>query len=127
MSIVITVVLAFTLWSAKAPILFLFVKIFGVRRWLRYACYATLSISALTWILALIPTLTRCPVNDSSFGLSDLPVCIFGSSLSGIISSCMAIAVDITIFFLPIGPILALKLPLSRRLGVILVFCLGIL
>ncbi|PLB49070.1 hypothetical protein P170DRAFT_475396 [Aspergillus steynii IBT 23096] len=71
-AVVITVIITFELWTEKAPILLIYVRLFGIKKWLEYVCYTNLAISALAYICAMSPTFMRCDPNAKSATLEDL-------------------------------------------------------
>ncbi|KAJ5101067.1 hypothetical protein N7456_007119 [Penicillium angulare] len=126
-AVIITVIVAFELWTTKIPILLVYIKLFGVRRWLRFVCYGTIALSGIIYVCAMSPTFIRCNTSVKSATLADLEVCTTGTTLTGVISGFVALAEDVLIFFLPIPLVRGLHLPTHKRLAVGAVFFSGIL
>ncbi|KAK1141314.1 hypothetical protein N8T08_009221 [Aspergillus melleus] len=112
-AVVITVIIAFELWTTKAPIMLVYVRIFGIKKWLEYVCYTSLAISGLAYICAMSPTFMRCDPNAKSATLEDLAYC--------------TTAQDVLIFFLPMPLVYQLHLRPAKKLAVGAVFFSGIL
>ncbi|KAK5997950.1 hypothetical protein PT974_00318 [Cladobotryum mycophilum] len=127
LAVVITVVIAFVLWTTKAPILVVYLKIFNVTRWLVYACYATLTLSGIAYICALSPTFMRCHPSSKSIPVEELLRCVSGTTLTGVISGYIALFQDVIILLLPMPSIYGLHLRLSKKLAIGAVFASGIL
>ncbi|KAI8946484.1 hypothetical protein F4801DRAFT_564470 [Xylaria longipes] len=123
--IAVNIVTPFLTWSARAPILFLYINLFGVKTWLRWSSIITLIVTGLLCFSAMVVALSECkPSNGTPTGL---PVCIQYSTYSGLITGFVSVFVDIVVFLLPIPVILRLQLPMSKRIGLGVVFSSGIL
>jgi hypothetical protein len=107
------------LWFTKAPILWVYIQLFGVQKWLRWTSYATMAIYGAGLLAALCITFARCQ--------DDLPICSTATVLTGVISGFFAIAADVVIFILPIPPIWNLQLPRFKKIGLGIAFSSGIL
>ncbi|KAI0482758.1 hypothetical protein GGR56DRAFT_205963 [Xylariaceae sp. FL0804] len=127
MGMVILVLINLTLWACKAPILFLYARIFGVRRWLRWTSYATLAFSALGLLLSLVPTFARCHPYETPLTAEALVVCTSGTTLTAVIAGFIALAADLVALVLPMPAIRDLHLPTGRKAGLAVVFLSGIL
>ncbi|KAI1330889.1 hypothetical protein F5Y16DRAFT_361517 [Xylariaceae sp. FL0255] len=125
LAIVIIILVQGTLWFSKAPILFLYVQLFGLHRWLRYISYLALSIAALVYIVGLIYTLVKCSTNHVT--LEAYQVCAYSNTLVGVISGFISVVLDAIIFILPIPVIVGLKLEISKKIGLAVTFLSGIL
>ena len=122
----ITVIIAFELWTTKLPILLVYLRIFGIRKWLVYFCYTSIAVSGLAYLLAMTPTFMRCHPNSNST-LMDLQYCVTGTTLTGVISGFIALAEDVMIFVLPIPLITGLRLARGKKIALGAVFFSGIL
>ncbi|KAI9035719.1 uncharacterized protein KD926_002970 [Aspergillus affinis] len=126
-AVVITVIIALELWTTKAPIMLVYVRLFGIKKWLEYVCYTSLAISGLAYICAMSPTFMRCDPNAKSATLEDLGYCTTGTTLTGVISGFIALAQDVLIFVLPMPLVYQLHLRPAKKLAVGAVFFSGIL
>jgi len=127
MGIVITVIVDCALWTTKAPIIFVYVKIFGIKPWLRYTCYFTLVGTALLYLGASVPTFIDCHSYGNEVTPQALGVCVKGTTLTGVIIAFAALVADAIIFVLPIPSIIGLHLAPRKKIAVGVVFCTGIL
>jgi hypothetical protein len=116
-----------TLWFSKAPILFLYARLFGVHRWLRYISWLTLVVAALVFIAGLIFTLIKCPIDSNKATFPLYEVCAHYNTLTGVISGFVSVMMDVIMFTIPIPIILGLNLSFSKKLGLGLTFFSGIL
>ncbi|CAG9982015.1 unnamed protein product [Clonostachys byssicola] len=127
LSVAVIIFVQGTLWFSKAPIVFLYLKLFGVNRWLRYISWVTLVISGMVYTGGLIYTLVHCPVNPSKATFPEYQKCATANTLAGVISGCISVTVDAILFFLPIPVIIRLNLKLSQKIGLSLTFFSAIL
>ncbi|KAF2964081.1 hypothetical protein GQX73_g9494 [Xylaria multiplex] len=125
LAIIIIILVQGTLWFSKAPILFLYLKLFGVNRWLRYISWATLVVAGLVYIAGLIFTLVMCPTDLIT--LERYQTCAHSNTLTGVISGFVSVIVDAIIFVLPIPIIFGLQLETSKKIGLSVAFLSGIL
>ncbi|RAH55102.1 hypothetical protein BO85DRAFT_452005 [Aspergillus piperis CBS 112811] len=127
MAVVITVLIAFELWTTKVPILLVYVSLFGIRKWLRWTCYACIAVSGVAYICVMAPTFMRCNPSITAATLEDLEVCTTGTTLTGVLSGFIALAEDVLILSLPMPLVRTLHLPRQKKLAVMAVFFSGIL
>ncbi|KAI0976664.1 hypothetical protein F4678DRAFT_120418 [Xylaria arbuscula] len=125
LAIVIIILVQGTLWFSKAPILFLYIKLFGVSHWLRWTSYATLLITGLVYLAGLIYTLVMCPTDQVT--LIAYQTCAHSNTLAGVISGFVSVIADAIIFILPIPVIFGLQLETSKKIGLSVTFLSGIL
>ncbi|KAI1364390.1 hypothetical protein F5Y08DRAFT_214996 [Xylaria arbuscula] len=125
LAIVIIILVQGTLWFSKAPILFLYTKLFGVHRWLLYISWGTLLITGLVYIAGLIFTLVSCATDDLT--LLAYQQCAHDNTLTGVISGFVSVFADAVIFLLPIPIIFGLQLETSKKIGLSITFLSGIL
>ncbi|EMR64780.1 putative integral membrane protein [Eutypa lata UCREL1] len=126
-SVVIIILVQGTLWLSKAPIIFVYLRLFGIHKWLRYISWATLVVAALVYIAGLIFTLVKCPVDPNNATFPAYQDCAASNTLTGVISGFVSVVVDMIIFTLPIPIILRLKLEMSKKIALGLTFFSGIL
>lgn len=116
-------------WLAKAPILFLYIQLFGIKQYIRMTSYAVLVITALlaiglnSWVAA------TCNPNgtDPTEILEKLNHATTVTSTSGVTTGGIGVVTDVIILVLPIPVILKLNLPLAQRISLMAVFLTGIL
>ncbi|CAG9998331.1 unnamed protein product [Clonostachys byssicola] len=115
----------FSMFFAKAPVLLLLMRIFGVEKWLRWTCVVTLVVLFIATVAGDAYNAHKCnppAVPPMEFILS----CADASALVGVILGPIGLAADIVIFILPIPVIVKLHMPLARKIGLGLVFLSGI-
>ncbi|KAI1172624.1 hypothetical protein F4777DRAFT_561035 [Nemania sp. FL0916] len=113
-------------WFAKAPILFLYIQVFGVKRWLTVISYFTLAFTFVyifAWNLWLLIEIT--PRNNMVTPEDLLKSSQLGS-ISGIAVGALGLVVDVVIFVLPLPIIINLKISLAKRISLFLVFITGL-
>ncbi|KAI1263937.1 hypothetical protein F5Y18DRAFT_91685 [Xylariaceae sp. FL1019] len=125
-ALVIPVLATFTLWSSKAPVLVLYIRLFGVKAWMRYASYITLVISFLGFAGPALPALVECRPFDTPYTIPKWTRCESSTFLSGFGQGATSITIDLVILLLPLQPIYSLNLPRRRRIGLGLVFLTGV-
>ncbi|KAI2618906.1 hypothetical protein GGR54DRAFT_605012 [Hypoxylon sp. NC1633] len=120
-------VAASTTWVCKAPILFLYVQIFGIKQWMRIWSYATLSITffyLLGWnIWLLYKNVPRGDQITPDFLVDSA----YAGSVAGVASGALGLATDVVIFVLPFPVISSLQLPVHKKIGLVIVFLTGLL
>ena len=117
------------MWTSKAPIVLLYVRIFRVEGWLRRLGYGLLALTALAYILGA--TVSICPVKDLNpmdpTSMLYLGKCADKSSKAGVAVGAISVLTDVIILLLPIRSIVRMQLPLRKKVGVLCVFLTGIL
>ncbi|EMR70419.1 putative integral membrane protein [Eutypa lata UCREL1] len=114
-------------WAAKAPVLFLYIQVFGIKRFIRYTSYITLIVTFIfllawnAWLLAkslpITPTLTAEALADRTNA----------GSVAGVACAILGVVADIIILVLPLLVVPKLHLPFAKKLGLTFVFLTGIL
>jgi hypothetical protein len=123
--VLINIFLNATIWLCKTPLIFLYLRLFHVKRWLRRACYAVLAIGFIPPAVALITTAVYCaPRNTEDV---DKPVCGNMSGLFNTIIGLFSVLTDVALFIIPLPIIKELNLPTRRKIGLGSVFLVGIM
>lgn len=115
------------MWSSKAPILFLYISLFGVRRWLRITSYITLVVFAAAIIVAAAIASAPCDPNHQTPDIMMLLHCTEVSSKVGVGLGVLSVTADVIIIILPIPVIVTLNLPRAKKFGLLIMFMSGIL
>lgn len=116
----------FSMWTAKVPVLLLYNRLFGIRRWMRLSCYATLVITGLVILIGDAYNAALCmprPALDPLYVAN----CNRVSSTVGIVCGFVGVFADAVIFVLPLPVIANLHVPLSRKIALAVAFLFGIL
>jgi hypothetical protein len=106
-------------------VLFLYLRIFGVMRWLRWTVWISVAILAIfVCIYTPIEAYHCSPKDGGPWNLETEKRC--GSiSIIGIPVSVISISFDIFIFVLPLAPVAKLNLPAQKKVGLTAVFATG--
>ncbi|KAG6354482.1 hypothetical protein INS49_004499 [Diaporthe citri] len=118
----------FVMWTAKIPILLLLIRIFGIHRWLRITAILTIVLTGLAILAGVAYNANACmpPNSDLGFTPDYLATCADANSYTGVALGSVSIATDVIIFILPVPVIAKLKLETGKKIGLLLVFLVGI-
>lgn len=115
------------MWCSKAPIIFLFISLFGIERWLRFVSYATLVVLAVAVISAAGVTSATCNPNGDDLSPLFLLECSDVASKVGVGLGVISVVVDVIIMVIPIPVVIKLNLPTHKKAGLFVMFTSGIL
>lgn len=115
------------MYFAKAPLLLLYIRLFGIEKWLRRTCYATLAASAVLHLVCAIYASIGCIPADGKYESAFVLKCAEATQIPVLLRCFAAIATDIVALVLPLMVVAGLHLPTSRKIGLALVFTTGIL
>lgn len=111
-----------SLLFSKLSIFLLFLRIFVVKVYMRYAIYAGMFWTVITYLPFLITTSYLCaPHVGQKWNLETGQNCDKGVDWE-ITSGAMAVLLDIYILVLPMPLLWKMSLPMRRKLGIVLVF-----
>ncbi|KAI0003123.1 hypothetical protein F4779DRAFT_111381 [Xylariaceae sp. FL0662B] len=118
-------VAAYSNYTAKAPLLLLYAKLFGAKVWVRRIAYITLALGFVGYTAtSLVGTLDN-PENktlDTAYWNR-----LFGHSYGKAVSNAVFnLTIDMIAFLVPIPIIYRLHLPLRKKIGLAFLFVLGI-
>ncbi len=111
---------------AKISIILLYLRVFGVNRRFRWACYLLGSIVVAYCLLCTMIILIRCTPVSANWNLRTKGKCVKLIPVLIVIGG-FNIATDVTLLVLPVPLIWKLRLPWPKRLGVFAAFATGIL
>ena len=114
-------------WTAKAPILFLYIQLFGIKRRLKGPCYVTLVFTFLYLLGWNIWLLVKNVPREDGITTGFLMDSTYSGSVAGVASGALGVATDVVIFVLPLPVIAGLHLPLRQKIGLFIVFFTGLL
>jgi hypothetical protein len=119
----------FSLWTAKAPVLILFIRLFGIQRWLRITAILTLVITGVAVVVGDAYNASKCapPKTDQELDMAFIMGCTDASNHVGVSLGTIGIAADVVIFVLPLPIIAKLHIPLAKKIGLAIVFLAGLL
>lgn len=115
------------MWSAKAPILLLYIRIFNIEKWLRITSYCILVATFIILMTTSTVSAVLCAPGIHEITPLFLADCATKGSQFGIAIAAVAVVTDIIIFVLPLPIIFRMQLPLHKKIGLVAVFFTGIL
>lgn len=123
-AIALQLITAASMWTAKAPILILYIRLFSIDKVLKIICYLTLTITAiLSTVFAILPLAVR----NSGSEYVWMYYWSIESSLAGVVIGAIAVTTDVVILVLPQRSIYKMQLPLHKKVGLVVVFFTGIM
>lgn len=115
------------LWSSKAAILALYVRLFRPRVWLRYTSYATLLVTFLFYSANIPLSGVFCTARPGQrWDFAILQKCST-TAIMAPIQGAVGLAADLVLFGLPLPVIYSLNLPPQKKFGLVVMFLLGLL
>ncbi|KAH7016580.1 uncharacterized protein B0I36DRAFT_332652 [Microdochium trichocladiopsis] len=117
----------FCLWSAKFSLLFMYKKLVDKLPLYLKLWWALAIFSALSLVGAMITLFLACSNMEAWFtaGMCYTPRDIVHAAISIWYAYAVDVLTDLLIMFLPLRLVLNLQMPLSRKLGIVGLFCLG--
>lgn len=124
----LTILVTLSMWFAKTPILFLYIRLFGIKRWVRLICYITLIATLLQFIAISVLLGASCiPAGKGGDDIAEVAaVCISRGFAVGIWNGIISIITDLIIFLIPIPIVFQLQLPTRKKIGICVVFAAGL-
>ena len=115
------------LWSSKAAILALYIRIFSPTKWLRFASYIGLIAMFFPYWVQIPLTGALCvPQHNQHWDFPPIPRC--GKlKIMALIQGAVGIAADCFLLILPLPILRRLQMARSRKAGLFIVFLVGIL
>ncbi|KAI1346845.1 hypothetical protein F5Y01DRAFT_319329 [Xylaria sp. FL0043] len=118
---------ALALWCSKAPILFMFITLFGVRRALRFASYMMLAVLGIAVLVAAVITSATCTPGSGGLAPEFITKCSKVGATAGVALGFVSVLSDVIILILPLHVVWQLHLTAHKRLGLVVMFSSGIL
>lgn len=115
------------MWCSKAPILFLFISLFGVRAMLRISSYIVLVLLGIATLIAAAGTSAACDPRGDGITPEFILHCSQMASKYGVALGFVSVFVDVIIIILPVPAVWQLNLPKHKKIGLSIVFMSGIL
>ena len=116
-----------TKWFAKAAILALYLRLFGLKLWLRYTSYVMLLITFLFYWASIPMSAALCvPHHAESWNYEVLQRC-GKMAVTGPIFGAVGVASDVLLLILPLPIVYGLNMPPRKKLGLYMVFLVGCL
>ncbi|KAI0098858.1 hypothetical protein GGR51DRAFT_537217, partial [Nemania sp. FL0031] len=113
------------MYFAKLPLLVLIIRLFKVNKTLRYISYVLMAVTAAGFLGASLLTIVRCSPGINKLGDPFLFGCVEATIITGLTRNSLSLVADIIIFVLPLRSVAQLHLPLSKKIGLAVVFMFG--
>ena len=127
MSVAIQMVAAPTMWSAKSAIPTLYIHIFGTVAWFPRTCiFWVVFMSLIYGANIVVSAVYYIPHKGESWGKKAIQRCA-KSTCFAVVIGVFSLISDVVIFLLPFPLLLKLKLTRSKKIGLIVVFSVGLL
>ncbi|CAG8984289.1 hypothetical protein HYALB_00010714 [Hymenoscyphus albidus] len=114
-------------YFARVPLVLLYLRFFGVKKWLRVSSYTFLIVYPLTLVAGVIFTAVKCNPNGKDLDAPWLGSCIHNGFIVGVWNGSFAALSDIILFILPLPIVFNLHLFFDKKLSLVVVFMTGIL
>lgn len=115
------------IYSAKLPLLFMLIRAFGIKTWLRWSCVFLIIFGTLGGVITLLYAGISCSPDFHEQTVPFLFSCITALTDATIARGSLSLVIDVAVFILPIPVIVNLKMTLRRKIGVAFAFGTGLL
>ncbi|KAI1419876.1 hypothetical protein F5Y12DRAFT_788714 [Xylaria sp. FL1777] len=126
LAVAISVFTPLTLWTCKAPILFLYLRVFGIKRWLRITSYVTLVLTAAVYISGIVAIPPACTPHSRTLSEEFINNCQIRTRLISVFLGNFSVLADIVILVLPLPIVFGLKLLIKSKVGLAFLFLSGL-
>ncbi|KAI1823262.1 hypothetical protein F4861DRAFT_540134 [Xylaria intraflava] len=126
LAVAISVLTPLALWSCKAPILFLYLRVFGLKRWLRIASSITLVLIGLVYISGIVAIPPACTPHTRNLSQQFIETCQERTRATNVYLGSVSVVADVVILVLPMPVIFGLKLLVPSRIGLLFLFISGL-
>ncbi|KAI1352834.1 hypothetical protein F5Y01DRAFT_313498 [Xylaria sp. FL0043] len=116
-----------TLWSSKVPILFLYIRLFGVKRWVKLLCSSTLVLISLADFAGAVSVSAVCYTRGRALTPQHILNCSNASSITSVALGFVSVITDVLIFVVPLPIIFRLKMNMRKKISFMFVFATGII
>jgi hypothetical protein len=114
------------MYFSKTPLLLLYIRLFYVKRWLRFSCYFILVATAIVYLVCAAFSGSHCIPSDGDYDLEFQSDCMNNTFPTALARCFTSIFSDLLILSLPLPVIMALNLPTPRKTGLAVVFLTGV-
>ncbi|KAI0809932.1 hypothetical protein GGR55DRAFT_145803 [Xylaria sp. FL0064] len=126
LAVAISVVTPLALWTCKAPILFLYLRLFGIKKWLRVISYVTLALTAAVYISGIVAIPPACTPHSSDLSEAFVDNCQTRTRMINVYLGSFSVLADVIILVLPLPVVFGLKLLVRSRVGLAFLFLSGL-
>ncbi|KAI1114482.1 hypothetical protein F5Y14DRAFT_170806 [Nemania sp. NC0429] len=114
------------LWTCKAPILFLYIRLFGIKKWLRVISHTTLVLTALVYVSGIIAIPPACTPRTHELSEGFIDNCQIRTRMINVYLGSVSVLADVIILVLPMPVVFGLKLLVRSRIGLVFLFLSGL-
>ncbi|KAI1187612.1 hypothetical protein F5B17DRAFT_399041 [Nemania serpens] len=126
LAVAIAVFTPLALWTCKAPILFLYIRLFGIKKWLRVTSYTTLVLTALVYASGIIAIPPACTPRTHDLSEEFIDNCQTRTRMISVYLGSVSVLADVIILVLPMPVVFGLKLLVRSRVGLVFLFLSGL-
>ncbi|TGJ81580.1 hypothetical protein E0Z10_g7165 [Xylaria hypoxylon] len=126
LAVSISVFTPLALWTCKAPILFLYIRLFGVKKWLRITSYVTLGFTAAVYASGIIAIPPACTPHTTNLSDAFIDGCQTRTRMINVYLGGTSVFADVIILVLPMPVVFGLKLLIRSRIGLVFLFLSGL-
>lgn len=116
-----------SMYLSKTPLLVFYIRVFGVKNWLRWTCLTTLVLTAVSYLGSSAYAAVHCSPKGSGMDQGAITRCMEHGHTQNMIHGFTSVFADMLILCLPLTIVSKLHLPPSKKAGLTVVFLLGIL
>lgn len=126
-SLAMNLIIGPTMWASKAAILTLLIRIFGSKKWLRLTCYGLLVFTFFFYWSIFAMNLGLCvPPRGGSLKAAFFGRCAHHGP-AVVLNGVFGVVTDLIIFALPFPIIARMNLGRKKKIGLTVVFSVGVL
>ncbi|KAI0190829.1 hypothetical protein F4808DRAFT_257964 [Astrocystis sublimbata] len=126
LAVAISVSTPLALWTCKAPILFLYLRLFGIKKWLRITSYTTLVLTAAVYASGIVAIPPACTPHSHDLSDEFIMGCQTRTRMINVYLGSVSVTADVVILILPMPVVFGLKLVVKSRVGLIFLFLSGL-
>ncbi|KAI3317920.1 hypothetical protein HD806DRAFT_513651 [Xylariaceae sp. AK1471] len=115
----------FSIYFSKIPVLVLFTRLFGIRKWLRVTVWTTISVGFFVFLGSLLYVSVECSAGKVHDVASE-GGCITAGGNNGLVHGVASLILDLIVFVLPLPILFHLHLSTNKKIGLCVVFTAGI-
>ncbi|KAI1290683.1 hypothetical protein F5Y03DRAFT_377944 [Xylaria venustula] len=117
---------SFGVWFAKAPLLFLYIRLFGVKKWVQVLSYATLASTSIVYFTTSTYAAAECGPIGHTLDAVYFAKCTIITDNINIVNGVFSVVEDVIIFCIPLPIVSSLNLKPRKKLGIAFVFAWGL-
>ncbi|KAI0006986.1 hypothetical protein F4779DRAFT_594136 [Xylariaceae sp. FL0662B] len=122
-----TIISAFLSFFAKIPIFILYIRLFGVVKWVRLVSYLAISATLLQFVAGSSVVIATCYPGRHVLDGDFVAECLRWDNGVVLWNGIIAVVTDIVLFVIPFPIIVSLQLPRNKKTGLAVMFLVGIL